>query len=175
MNIPAPIVHIFSLLAGLGVEAGMTLNRIADEIVKLLNDPNLVGLATLRHYPMERRIYQKFGVCGFSLMLSFSGEVGSRIIYILVEARARGAGRSGVKGYEKAGGTVTCLFAEERGGRLSYRRIRSTYSSMEELFRGAEKVRTAFYERYRLLKPGFPAGEVFHQAGIPADELHLGV
>jgi hypothetical protein len=64
----------------------MTLNRIADEIVKLLSDPNLVGLATLRHYPMERRIYQKFGVCGFSLMLSFGGEGGSRIIYILVDA-----------------------------------------------------------------------------------------
>jgi hypothetical protein len=153
----------------------MPIDKITNEIVKLLQDPNLVGLATLRHYPMERRIYQKFGVCGFSLALSFGDQVPARSVYLLVEARARSSGRSGVPGYDKAGGSVTCIIAEERGGRLRYRRMRGFYDSMEELFRGVERVRSVFYERYRLLKPGFRPEEVFHAAGVPSDELHLGV
>lgn len=149
--------------------------RIVDEIVKMINSPNTTGLATLRHYPMERKIYQKFGVCGFSLeIVQSEGGVRKRI-YVLVEARARGASRGRRTGYEKAGGEVKCVIAEDVGGVLRYRTLRGRYKNMEELFKSVEEVRSAFYERYRALKPGMTEREIFHAAGIPDDELHLGV
>ncbi|MEM0444687.1 MAG: hypothetical protein QXY54_01770 [Nitrososphaerota archaeon] len=153
----------------------MSAKKIVDEIVKLIKDPETVGLATLRHYPMERRIYRWFGACGFSLELVRYEGGRKRRVAVLVEARARTAGRGRLKGYEKSGGSVRCVIAEEVNGGLKYRVLRGSYRDMEELFGAVEAVRSAFYERYRALKPEIKEKEVFHVAGIPDDELLLGV
>lgn len=153
----------------------MPTGKIVEEIVKLIRDPNTTGLATLRHYPMERRIYRWFGTCGFSLELVRSEGQRRKRVSVLVEARAKGAGRGRSKGYEKSSGVVRCLIAEEVDGTLRYRVLRGSYRNMEELFGAVEAVRSAFYERYRALKPEVREKEVFHVAGIPDDELHLGV
>ncbi|MCS7146414.1 MAG: hypothetical protein RMJ28_01115 [Nitrososphaerota archaeon] len=154
---------------------GVTTKKIVDDIVKLIKSSETTGLATLRHYPMERRIYQRFGTCGFSLEIVRSEGERRKRISVLVEARAKNAGRSGVRGYEKVGGVVRCVIAEEAEGRLKYRVLRGGYRDMSELFKSVEEVRSAFYERYRTLKPGATEREIFHVAGIPEDELHLGV
>ncbi len=149
--------------------------KIVEEVVKLISSPSTTGLATLRHYPMERRIYQKFGSCGFSLEILQSEGGKKRRVYVLVEAQARGAGRGRKTGYEKVGGVVRCVIAEDVNGELKYRVLRGRYRNMAELFKSVEEVRSAFYDKYRALKPGVAEKEIFHAAGIPDDELLLGV
>ncbi|MEM0381758.1 MAG: hypothetical protein QXJ88_01595 [Nitrososphaerota archaeon] len=149
--------------------------RIVAEVVKLISSPRTTGLATLRHYPMERRIYQRFGTCGFSLEILQSEGDKKRRFYVLVEARARGSAKGPKKSYERVGGDVRCVIAEDVDGVLKYRVLRGRYRNMAELFKSVEDVRSAFYERYRTLKPGVAEKEIFHVAGIPDDELLLGV
>jgi len=153
----------------------LTTSQIIKEIVALISDPATTGLATLRHYPMERRIYQRFGSCGFSLEIVKSEGDAKKRVYVLVEAHAMGGARAGKRGFERVSGVVRCVIAEEVGGGLRYRVLRGTYRNMEELFKHVEKVRSAFYERYRELKPGGYEREIFHAAGVPSDDLHLGV
>jgi len=156
-------------------------NRVVEEVLKLLSDPSLKGLATLRHYPMERQIYARFGRCGFAIDLLVEKDHERKHMSVLVEAVASSSAKTRRKSYEKAGGTITCFIAEIMKDGIKYRTIKSRYSNAKELFGYVERVRTAFYERYRGLKPGvLPGkeavpGEIFHVAGIPDTELFLGV
>jgi hypothetical protein len=158
-------------------------NRVLEEVLKLLSEPSLKGLATLRHYPMERQIYARFGRCGFAIDLLFEKDYEKKHMSVLVEAVASSSAKTRTrrKTYDKAGGTITCFIAEITKDGIKYRTIKSRYGSAKELFDYVERVRTAFYERYRSLKPGVPPGkeavpgEIFHAAGIPDSELFLGV
>jgi hypothetical protein len=156
-------------------------NKVLEEVLRLLSEPSLKGLATLRHYPMERQIYARFGRCGFAIDLLFEKNHEKKHMSVLVEAVASSSAKTMRKTYDKVGGTITCFIAEITKDGIRYRTIKSRYSNAKELFEYVERVRTAFYERYRSLKPGLPPGkeavpgEIFHAAGIPDSELFLGV
>jgi hypothetical protein len=156
-------------------------NRVLEEVLRLLSEPSLKGLATLRHYPMERQIYARFGRCGFAIDLLFEKNHEKKHMSVLVEAVASSSAKTMRKTYDEVGGTITCFIAEITKDGIRYRTIKSRYSNAKELFEYVERVRTAFYERYRSLKPGLPPGkeavpgEIFHAAGIPDSELFLGV
>ncbi|MEM2182172.1 MAG: hypothetical protein QXK84_05710 [Nitrososphaerota archaeon] len=156
-------------------------NPVLEEILRLLSEPSLRGLATLRHYPMERQIYARFGRCGFAIDLLMEKDHAKRHVSVLVEAVADSSAKGVKKSYDKAKGRITCIVAEITSKGIKYKTIKSKYSNAKELFGYVEKVRTAFYERYRSLKPGIPPGkesvpgEIFHAAGIPDTELFLGV
>ncbi|MCS7118210.1 MAG: hypothetical protein NZ957_05450 [Thaumarchaeota archaeon] len=157
------------------------LDRITSEIVRLLNDPSLRGLATLRHYPMEKRIYARFGRCGFALDLQFDSEGGTRHVSILVEAVAKGSGRGGKRGYLHSQGTATAYFVELVGNSRRTRVMRSTYRNLDDLFSQVEKVRAEFYRRYEEVRARVPEAvgrveaEVFHSIGVREPDLFLGV
>ncbi|MEM1954300.1 MAG: hypothetical protein QXP81_06670 [Nitrososphaerota archaeon] len=156
-------------------------SRIVREILRYLEDEGLTGLATLRHYPMEKRIYARFGRCGFALDMQLGSGQGARRVSVLVEAVARGSGRGKKKGYEKAPGTITALFAEVERDGIKYRTMRGQYRDMNELFSYVEEVRAAFYRRYNELRMrggegmGRVEAEVFHSVGIKEPDLYLGV
>lgn len=150
-------------------------------ILGLINDPSLSGLATLRHYPMERQIYNRFGKCGFAVDLTLGRGPGRRHLSVLVEAEARGAARGRKRSYSSLPGRVTAVIADIGGGGITYKVMRGSYKDASELFEYVEKIRSVFYERYRVLKPEAARGiakigeEVFHAAGISDSELYLGV
>ncbi len=156
-------------------------NIVLDKVLKLLNDPSLKGLATLRHYPMERQIYARFGRCGFAIDLIFEKGREKKHISILVEAMAYASSKGIKTSYEKSRGIITCIIAEISRKGIRYKVIKSKYNNAKELFTYVERVRASFYERYRSLKQGIPPGkeavpgEIFHIAGIPDTELFLGV
>lgn len=156
-------------------------DRITSEIVRMLNDPSLRGLATLRHYPMEKRIYARFGRCGFALDLAFDAGRETKLVSVLVEAVAKASGRGTMAGYMKSGGTVTAYFVEVVGNARRQRTMRSTYKDAEELFSQVERVRAEFYRRYEEIKSRTPGAvgrveaEVFHSIGITEPDLFLGV
>ncbi|MCS7094502.1 MAG: hypothetical protein NZ988_01655 [Thaumarchaeota archaeon] len=156
-------------------------DKITSEVVRLLNDPALKGLATLRHYPMEKRIYARFGRCGFALDLLFDSGRETRHVSILVEAVASGSGRRGKRGFLKSQGTVTAHFVELVGNTRRYRTIRSAYRDADELFSQVEKVRAEFYRRYEEIRARVPEAvgrveaEVFHSIGVREPDLFLGV
>jgi hypothetical protein len=157
-------------------------SRIVREVLRYLEDRELTGLATLRHYPMEKRIYARFGRCGFALDIQLGSGENVRHVSVLVEAVARGSGRGRKKrGYDRTPGNVTAVFAEVTKDGISYRTMRAQYKDMAELFSYVEEVRAAFYKRYNELKlrsaegMGKVEAEFFHSVGIKEPDLFLGV
>ncbi len=155
--------------------------RIVREVLKYLEAEELTGLATLRHYPMEKRIYARFGRCGFALDVQLGSGENVRHVSVLVEAIARGSGRGRKKGYDRTPGSITAVFAEATKDGISYRTMRAQYRDMAELFSYVEEVRAAFYKRYNELRVrgaegmGRVEAEVFHSVGIREPDLFLGV
>lgn len=156
-------------------------SELAEWVAGFVESGDVVGLATHRHYPHERLIYSRVGVCGFCIDV-VKLENGSRRLYtIYVEARARVGGRVG--SFMSLPGEASLTIAKQtpEGVEVSVRR--GEYSNGQELFDAVEAVRRAFYRRYRELKaaeareiePAKVGEEVFHQVGLTDDELSLGV
>lgn len=154
---------------------------IVKEIVSRLNDPSVVGLATHRHYPQERIIYEHFGRCGFSVDIMLAGRAARGRTYILVEAVADRSYRQG--SYDNSPGRITCLVVEETGEKRRQLVKKGNYSNKKELFEAVEKIRRSFYNKYNRLreisgrKKDVPkvSEEVFHEVGISASDIYLGV
>ncbi|GBC70146.1 hypothetical protein HRbin01_01854 [archaeon HR01] len=152
---------------------------LAQMVVELIESPDVVGLATHRHYPHERMIYSRFGRCGFSIdVVKMEGGV-RRMYSVLVEAEAiRPQGP--VKDFTRLPGRVTLIMARSGNG-FTHTVSTAEYRSGDEFFSAVESVRQAFYRKYTSLRLKAPAAvesvgeEIFHQVGLTADELHLGV
>ena len=156
--------------------------RLAEEIAGFIESGDVVGLATHRHYPHERMIYSRVGVCGFCVDV-VKLENGVRRLYtIYVEARAKVDGGV-VDSFMKLPGEAVLTVAKRTPSGVEVRVERGGYGDGEEFFRAVEVVRQAFYRKYRELKaaearavePGRVGEEIFHQVGLTDDELSLGV
>jgi len=156
--------------------------ELAGWVAGFVESSDVVGLATHRHYPHERMIYNRVGVCGFCVDV-IKLEQGARVLYtVYVEAKARVEGDR-VGDFMKLPGDAVLVLAKktERGVELNVRR--GSYDDGEELFRAVDVVRQAFYRRYHELKtreektlePAKIGEEIFHQVGLTGDELSLGV
>lgn len=154
--------------------------EVVESITQLIRDPRVIGISTLRHYPMEKRIYNRFGRCGFAIEVVM-GEKGTKRAYaVLVEAKARSSGIDRSMTYDDEPGEIECLIAEISREGVRYTTLKGAYSNSAELFGYVEKVRSAFYEKYRALKVSkeevekLISEEVFHSAGVDASDLFLG-
>jgi len=152
---------------------------VTREIIDLISKPNVVGLATHRHLPHERAIYLKHGKCGFAIDILVEESGGRKLYSILVEAEAERRRRK-FKSFMDLGGTIVYQLSERVGDGFRIRRRKLGYRSGEELFKQVDMVRSAFYEKYRMLKLKEGAEpkieeEIFHAVGIGADEMLLGV
>ncbi|MCS7142978.1 MAG: hypothetical protein NZ920_04185 [Aigarchaeota archaeon] len=158
----------------------MVAPQILEQILSLIEAPNVVGISTLRHYPMERKIYSRFGRCGFAIEVVVSSEGSKKVYSILVEARARSSGVDRDRSYDPEPGQLECLIAEFTNGRVTYKTYRGEYSNSNELFSYVERVRSAFYSKYRRLRSlrtgedRLVSEEVFHAVGIDASDVLLG-
>lgn len=155
-------------------------DAITNEIISLIESPDVVGLATHRHYPREKIIYTRFGRCGFAIdVVKF--EKGRRRTYsVLVEAEVQAAGDR-VEDFLKLPGKIRyVLSVGENGGRTLQVR-NDSYKDASDLFSRVEMVRQAFYRVYHGLKQKHReevtkvGEEIFHAVGLTSDELHLGV
>ena len=155
--------------------------RLAEEIAGFIESGDVVGLATHRHYPHERMIYSRVGVCGFCVDVVKLEDGVRRLYTIYVEARARVEdGRVG--SFMKQPGEALLTVAKATPEGVEVRVERGEYVDGEEFFRAVEVVRQAFYRKYRELKAaearaaeaGKVGEEVFHQVGLTDDELSLG-
>lgn len=159
----------------------MSKDLIVKDIVSRLNDAGVVGLATHRHYPQERIIYDHFGRCGFSVDIVFAGRTSRGRTYMLVEAVADRVSRQG--SYDNSPGRITYLVVEETGESRRQFVKKGSYSNKRELFEVVEKIRRNFYNKYNRLreisgrKKDIPkvSEEVFHEIGISASDIYLGV
>ena len=153
--------------------------ELAEEVVALIESPDVVGLATHRHYPHERMIYSRFGKCGFSIDVVRLENGRRMLLSLLVEAEAdRPSGP--IMDFNMLPGKVTLTLARFGDG-VEHTVKTGRYSDGREFFAAVEAVRQAFYRKYTALKLKTPSmaaevgEEVFHEVGLTADELHLGV
>ncbi len=155
--------------------------KLAEEIASFIESSDVVGLATHRHYPHERMIYNRVGVCGFCVDV-VKLENGSRRLYtIYVEARAKVGGV--VDSFMNLPGEATLTIAKSTPKGVEVTVRQGGYSNGTEFFNAVEVVRQAFYRKYRELKaaevkeitPAKVGEEIFHQVGLTDDELSLGV
>ncbi len=153
--------------------------QLAEEVVALIESPDVVGLATHRHYPHERMIYSRFGKCGFSIDVVRLENGRRRLLSLLVEAEADKTGGI-IRDFNTLPGKVTLTLASFEDG-VEHTVKTGRYSSGNEFFSAVEAVRQAFYRKYTALKLKTPSmaakvgEEIFHEVGLTADELHLGV
>ena len=85
---------------------------VTREIIDLISNPNVVGLATHRHLPHERAIYLKHGKCGFAIDVLVE-EDGIRKLYsILVEAEVERTRRK-FKSFMELRGTIYYQLSEK--------------------------------------------------------------
>ncbi|MEM2872412.1 MAG: hypothetical protein QXX19_00010 [Candidatus Caldarchaeum sp.] len=156
------------------------MSEIVDEIVKLVESEGVVGLATHRHYPREKIIYNRFGRCGFAIDV-VKVENGRRRSYsVLVEAEAEAV--EGVfQSFLSLPGRIRYFISIQEDGAKKLKLKTETYRNAAELFERVERVRQVFYRVYNSLKQKHReelarvGEEVFHAVGLTADELHLGV
>ena len=156
--------------------------ELAEWVARFVEADDVVGLATHRHYPHERMIYSRVGVCGFCIDV-VKLENSNRILYtIYVEARAK-AGRV-VDSFMNLPGEAALTIAKITPNGVEVDVKRGEYHDGGELFKAVEVVRQAFYRKYRELKsseareviePTKVSEEIFHQVGLTDDELSLGV
>ncbi|MDW8360676.1 MAG: hypothetical protein RMK31_08880, partial [Candidatus Caldarchaeum sp.] len=124
---------------------------VVDEIIGLVESEGVVGLATHRHYPREKIIYNRFGRCGFAIDV-VKIEKGQRKNYsVLVEVEAEA--KEGVyQSFLDLPGRIK-YFLSVQDDRVKKITLRTeTYRNASDLFEKVEKVRQAFYRVYNSLK-----------------------
>ncbi|MCS7129400.1 MAG: hypothetical protein NZ919_02005 [Candidatus Caldarchaeum sp.] len=153
---------------------------VVDEIIGLVESEGVVGLATHRHYPREKIIYNRFGRCGFAIDV-VKIEKGQRKNYsVLVEVEAE-AEEGVYQSFLDLPGRIRYFLSVQDNLAKKITMRTETYRNASDLFEKVEKVRQAFYRVYNSLKQkqreevAKVGEEVFHAVGLTADELHLGV
>ncbi|MEM1944606.1 MAG: hypothetical protein QXX57_02555, partial [Nitrososphaerota archaeon] len=124
-------------------------SKLAAEVISHIDSPDVVGLATHRHYPHERMIYSRFGKCGFSIDIVRIENGRRRMSSILVEAEAQKPAGT-VRDFMSLPGKATLILASIGDG-VEHSVKTETYSSGEEFFGAVESVRQAFYRKYTTL------------------------
>lgn len=156
------------------------LSDITREIVRLISGENVVGLATHRHLPHERAIYQRHGRCGFAVDVVVEENGGRKLYSVLVEAEAKPRKKLW-KSWMEHGGAVTYYLSTRHDETIKVKKKRANYRNGDHLFKQVEAVREAFYRKYKELKarervePVRVEEEIFHMVGIGEKDLFLGV
>ena len=157
--------------------------KLAREVAEFIEEENVVGLATHRHYPHERMVYTRFGRCGFAIDV-VKQEEGKRKMYsILVEASAEKGKDPKVRSFNNLPGEALMTIAKIEEDGIKHETKKGRYGNAEEFFKAVEHVRQAFYRKYKQLKAVEErkeietriGEEIFHQVGLTGNELHLGV
>lgn len=116
-----------------------SLKSIVEDMLEKIEDRNVIGLITYRHYAEELALYEKFGRCGFAIGIVMAN--GGRTTYdMLVEVEKDFRGRG-------TGGTVRYILSKEEGGKRTLSIVKARYRSREELLRSVDRVRRSFYRR----------------------------